>query len=163
MLCDKCKKRQATVHRRELVDNKYCELHLCDECAAYTFGEFENNVENAILAGLFGEPVVSEKTCPACGMRFSDYERTGLLGCPSCYDVFNAELLPHIARIQGKVTHTGKGGGVYTSEHDLRMQLSSLQDEMEKALKSGNYIKAGHINNRLDLIKKKLSGGGGAR
>lgn len=159
MLCQNCKKREATVNHIEYIGNTPCELHLCAQCAAYTYGEFESNVESAILAGLFGEEKESEKVCPACGMRFSDYERTGLLGCPSCYDVFNAELLPHIAKIQGKVTHIGKGGGVYTSEHDLRMQLSSLQDELEKSLKSGNYIKASRINARLNAIKKKLSGG----
>lgn len=159
MLCQNCRKREATVNHIEYIGNTPCELHLCKECAAYTYGEFENNVENAILAGLFGEEEKSEKVCPACGMRFSDYEKTGLLGCPSCYDVFNSELLPHIAKIQGKVTHTGKGGGVYTSEHDLRMQLSSLQDELEKSIKSRNYIKASRINDRLNIIKKKLSGG----
>lgn len=158
MLCQKCKKREATVHREETVGGKKCEFHLCAECAAYTYGEFEDNVQGAIMAGLLGERVPQDKKCPACGMRWSDYEKTGLLGCPSCYDVFHAELLPHIARIQGKTTHKGKGGGVYTSEHDLRMQLSSLQDELEGALRSGNYIKATHINDRLNRIKNKLAG-----
>ena len=39
----------------------------------------------AMLNGLFGEPEQPvKKVCKVCGMRFEDYERTGLLGCPSC-------------------------------------------------------------------------------
>ena len=158
MLCQNCKKREATVHRTETVNGQLCESHLCAQCAAYTYGEFEKNVGNAVKAGLFGEEPRGEKVCPVCGTRFTDFEKTGLLGCPSCYDVFKTELLPHIARIQGKVKHTGKDGGVYTSEHDLRIQTTSLQDELEAALKGRDYARAGRIHEQLDAIKKKLAG-----
>ena len=158
MLCQKCRKREATVNHTEIINGDACSINLCDECMVETYGQFETNVAEAILSGLFGESVKQHKTCPACGMRFSDYEQSGLLGCPSCYDVFNEELMPYIARIQGKTRHVGKSGGVYTSEHDLRRKLTILQNNLERALKCGNYDEAGKINEKMNALKK-LSGG----
>ncbi len=158
MLCQNCKKREATVNRVETVGGKSCSQHLCAICANQLFGDFENEVANAMLSGLFDGFEPEDKVCPGCGMSFSEYERSGLLGCPSCYDYFNEELLPYIARIQGKTVHVGKGGGVYTSEHDLRLKLSSLQNAMEDALSRGDYMEAGRINEHMNALKKRNTG-----
>lgn len=158
MLCQNCKKRLATVNHVEVVNGKACALHLCDFCANQMFGEFENQFANAVLSGLFGEEMREEKVCPACGMTFSEYQRGGLLGCPSCYDVFKEELMPYIARIQGKTVHVGKGGGVHTAEQDLRLKLAALQESMENALTCGDFAEAEAINRRMQVIKKKLGG-----
>ena len=159
MICQNCKKRTATVNHVEVINGKACAQHLCAMCANELFGGFESEVQNALLNGLIGGALSEEKICPACGLGFSEYERSGLLGCPSCYDVFNEELMPHIARIQGKTMHVGKGGGVYTSEHDIHIRLSALQEEMEKALSKGDYIAAGRINEKMNAIKKRSAGG----
>lgn len=159
MICQNCKKREATDHHVEIINGKACAFHLCAMCASEMFSNFESEVENAIFSGLFGDDVRTESVCPACGLAFSEYERTGLLGCPSCYDVFNEQLLPYITRIQGKTVHVGKGGGVNTSEHDLRLKLSSLQREMESALSRGDYREAGRINEQMNALKKRNAGG----
>lgn len=160
MLCQNCKKREATVNHMEIVGGKQCTQHLCRMCANEMFGDFEEQVNNAVMNGLFGEPEPEECACPACGMRFSEYERSGLLGCPSCYDVFHERLLPHIARIQGKTVHVGKGGGVFTSEHELRLKLTALQEAMERAISNGDYKEAGRINEQMNALKKRGAGGG---
>lgn len=159
MLCQNCKKREATVNHVEIINGKACAMHLCSMCANEMFGSFESEVENAIFSGLFGDGGFEESVCPACGLAFSEYEKSGLLGCPSCYDVFKDRLIPYITRIQGRTVHVGKGGGVYTSEHDLRLKLSSLQQAMEKALSRGDYSEAGRINEQMNALKKRNSGG----
>jgi protein arginine kinase activator len=160
MICQSCKKNVATVNFIEIINGDKCEVHLCDKCYAYKYGEFEEQATNAILNGLFGISQKEEKCCKVCGMRFSDYEKTGLVGCASCYDVFKEELLPSIARIQGKVNHVGKEGGDYSTEHDLRIKLKLMQEGLEQALRSGDYLQAGKLNEQMKAIKKKLSGGG---
>jgi len=123
------------------------------------FGGFEESFAKGVASGLFDEPSTEEKVCPACGMRFSEFQRTGLLGCPSCYDVFHSELMPYVARIQGKTVHVGKGGGVNTAEHDMRLNLARLQKAMEEALGRGNYAEAEKINRQMNAIKKRHGGG----
>ena len=159
MLCQICKKREATVKHTAVVNGKACVQQLCDVCANELFGEFESQFEKAYIAGLFDDGNSGERACPVCGQTFSEYKRSGILGCPSCYDFFKEEILPYIARIQGKTVHVGKGGGVYTTEHDLRIKLSSLQEAMEDALARGDYSQAGRINEQMSALKKRFAGG----
>lgn len=161
MLCQHCKKNPATVNFIETVNGESFELHLCEQCYAYKYGEFEEQATNAFLNGLFGVPARGEKRCKVCGMRFSDYEKSGLVGCASCYDIFKEEILPSIARIQGKVRHVGKEGGDHSAEHDLRMKLKEMQEKLEIALRTGKYAEAGRLNAQMQVIKKKLLGGNG--
>jgi len=34
-------------------------------------------------------------TCPYCGCRDVDWRESGIVGCPLCYEVFQAELSRH--------------------------------------------------------------------
>ena len=39
--------------------------------------------------------------CTTCGKAFSDYEKTGRLGCGDCYKIFEKELESVLRRIHG--------------------------------------------------------------
>lgn len=110
-----------------------------------------------VCAWLFGSSA-PKKVCPVCGTTYADYERSGLLGCASCYDVFKEELLPAIKAIQGKVEHVGK---VETNNDDLGLhrRLKSLQVQLEAALREKRYVDAGKLNKRIYEINKILYGG----
>ena len=124
------------------------------------YGEFESVMSDAILSGLLGEAAPAKnKVCKVCGMRFEEYERTGLLGCSSCYDVFKDELMPSIERIQGKTRHVGKEGGDHSAEHDLRLRLKALQEQLEAALTRGDYPSASRLNRQMTAIKNAMNGG----
>lgn len=160
IMCQHCKKRPATVNFVDTVGGETVALHLCEQCYRYKYGEFESVTANAILSGLFGTSAPARsKVCKVCGMKFEDYERTGLLGCPSCYDVFKEELMPSIESIQGKTYHVGRAGGDHSSEHDLRLRLKSLQEQLEAALARGDYMAASRFNKRMTDIKKAINGG----
>lgn len=160
-VCQNCKKREATFNFIETVGGETVELHLCEFCYKFKYGEFESIASNAFINGLFGEVKPADsKTCKVCGTSFADYERTGLLGCPSCYDVFNEELLPTIMRIHGKITHVGREGGDHSSEHDLRRKLAELQQRLEDAIHRGDFREAGRLNEQMTSIKRRINGGG---
>ncbi len=158
MLCQNCKRREATENHTEIINGTRYEYHLCAHCAAEMFGGFEQSFAQGVVNGLFDEPFIGETVCPACGMPFSEFQRTGLLGCPSCYDVFHEVLLPYVAKIQGKTEHIGKGGGINTAEHDARLELARLQKAMEEALARGDYVTADKINVRMNVIRKRSGG-----
>jgi len=147
------------VRHAELINGKTCYYSLCEMCAKELFGSFEKSFSQGVASGLLDEPSARECVCPSCGTTFSDFQRTGLLGCPSCYDVFREELLPYIAKIQGKVEHIGKSGEVNTAEHEVLIKLSALQTEMESALEMGDYARVDAINRQINALKKKPKGG----
>ncbi len=159
MLCQHCKKNIATNDYIEIINDKMYESHLCNECYADLYGELNSKANNDLWAGLFGTSTGRVKVCPVCGTTYADYERTGLLGCTSCYDVFKEELIPSIKRIQGKVNHVGKKAN-NNDAFGLHRQLKTLQEELETALRQKRFADAGRLNKKIDAIKKTLNGGG---
>ncbi len=160
MICQHCKKNTATLNYVEIINGKKFESHLCEYCYAELYGDLASKANNDLWAGLFGDGPERVKKCPVCGTTYSDYERTGLLGCASCYDVFKEDLLPSIRRIQGKVTHVGKTGE-NNDEFGLHRKLKILQEELEKALREKRYLDADRLNKQIKEINVKLYGGNG--
>jgi len=157
MLCQHCKKNEATYHHVEIIDGKSFESHLCESCrAAFPGGD------SGLYGWMFANANRTLKACPVCGTTLADYERSGLLGCASCYDVFKAELIPSIKKMQdisGEVRHVGKVGS-NNDEHGLYRRLKYLQERLENALREKNFVEAGRLNKRIDEITKTLYGGG---
>lgn len=109
MLCQRCKKNVATENYVEIINGEKYESHLCAKCSQEMYGQLHSKMSEDVCAWLFGSNA-PKKVCPVCGTTYADYERSGLLGCASCYDVFKEELLPAINAIHGKVEHVGKVG-----------------------------------------------------
>ena len=119
MLCEKCKKNEASVFYRENINGKERKYSLCPECAA----ELEKNGEikfsafphlsdmndfapfgdfgslNSIFGSLFSPEsrrsgrISSGKKCPLCGATFNELAAEGRVGCPECYKTFADELV----------------------------------------------------------------------
>lgn len=160
MLCQNCKKNIATINSVNIINGEKFESHLCAMCYAALYGEFNSKANADILTGLFGSPPSRRKVCKVCGTSYEDYERTGLLGCASCYDVFKEELMLSIENIQGKTTHVGKVGE-NNDELGLHRTLKTLQEQLEGALREKRFEDAGRLNRRISAITKKLYGGDG--
>ena len=159
MLCQHCKKNEANVNYVEVINGESFELHLCSSCYAEMYGGLNSKSAGEIWPGLFGDVRHEKKVCPVCGLSYSDYERTGLLGCASCYDVFKEELIPSIRRIQGKVNHVGKTAD-NRDEFGLHRRLNELKGKLEVALREKRYADAGRLNAEINEIKKIIYGGG---
>jgi uvrB/uvrC protein len=160
MLCQRCKKREATMNFIELIHGDKVGYNLCAKCYAEMFGTINSALDGDILAGLFGQSENKRvRSCPVCGISYSDFERTGLLGCASCYDVFKEELMPYIERIQGKVMHVGKVGQ-NAREQDLTRTLSQLQEQLERAVRDKNYLAAERINIKISQVRRRMSENG---
>lgn len=160
MLCQYCKNNIATVNYVEIINGDKFQSHLCEACYAALSAELNSKVNNDLWADLFGTGKPhAQKVCPVCGTTYSDYERSGLLGCASCYDMFKEELLPSIQRIQGKTNHVGKATK-NNDEFGLYRKLKDLQEQLEQALKERRYGEANRLNRQIYEINKTLYSGG---
>lgn len=156
-ICQHCKKREATHSQTSIINGIVTESRLCDQCYQEIYGAIESGFP--FWADILESPrPVTGKRCSFCGMRFSEYERTGLLGCASCYDVFKEELIPNILKIQGDINHVGKVGKNYSS-HDLSREINDLQQKLERAVREKNYGEADKLNKRIMSLNKQLNGG----
>lgn len=117
MLCDKCKKRPATVHYQQVINGQAREQHLCGQCAA-GFGAFGT----LDLNKLFAAPAPQEQiSCPVCGMSLGEFQAVGRFGCSYCYQAFAEAIKPLIRRYHGDRRHKGK------IKHPLKYQTGSSE------------------------------------
>ncbi|MCD8205795.1 MAG: hypothetical protein LUD29_04190 [Clostridia bacterium] len=154
-ICMRCGDHVAThlveLHRFGVVTR----VALCDECYEKVG---ENLTAFVSYSDVFGFPASrAELVCPSCGMKFSSYQKTGLLGCPDCYTVFWNQLESQIKNIQGSVYHTGKVKKPDDGE-DLMTEINELQKRIETAVKEKNYLEADRLNNILEKVMAEKSG-----
>ncbi len=166
MLCQDCKKKDATVHLTQIVDNEKVTVNLCKECADKR--GFHNPFEGPVfpltqflasMAGQLSEKKLpkDERKCPVCGNGFSDFSKIGRFGCGSCYTTFRKEISELIQKIHGTSTHKGKTPQTPSGEIMKTLQEEKkLQDELKKAIEKEDFEKAALIRDRIKtLIEKK--------
>lgn len=176
--CERCNKYKANVHIVKVFDGIKKELNICEKCAK-ELGEFNlnsiTNVENTfslnILGGLLeyfnnNQPSsvikINDSECPKCKTTYAEFKNSGFLGCDKCYDQFMKILDIFIKRVQNSSEHTGKipfrcGGNVI-----IKRELSSLKDDLQKAILSEEYEKAAEIRDKIKNIQDKMKGDEGS-
>ncbi len=116
MLCDICKKQEATVHLTEVINEEVSELHICEECAKSKGAQMQQHFGIAdLLSGLVDLPYDSlpkskriRIKCPTCGMSYNNFKKIGRFGCADCYETFKRALYPLFKKIHGVSYRAGK-------------------------------------------------------
>lgn len=167
MKCQKCNK-PATVHITELVGKKCVELHFCEDHAKQyletseigsseiSLPDMAAQLEEAAQMKQVTEKLaeLDTKTCPVCGISFSEFRNQGRLGCPHDYIEFGEELEQLLWNIHGANEHTGKHPKVAPFDSDERTQLIKLRREMKEAVVLEEYEKASEIRDQIQNIEK---------
>ena len=168
MLCQNCKKNEATTHIKHVINGEATENHFCHSCAESLgvggfFDDFSLNLPG-IFSSFFGDSVFSlgERQldrCEKCGSCFDDIIKTGKVGCADCYEKFYSKLLPSIQRIHGKAKHQGKipeihGTKVTAREKTAEEKIADLQKEMQKAIEEQNFERAAVIRDEIKKLKE---------
>ena len=169
MLCEVCKKNEATVFITKIVNGNKQQLNLCEHCAkefdGFSSGQGMEFVSpfsfQNILSGLLdyiGEPpksnIDSDISCKNCGMTLRDFKETGILGCSECYKNFSSTVNPVINRVQGKVEHVGKIPKKCGKDITTKRKLNDLKQELQKAIALEEYEKAADLRDQIREIQK---------
>jgi len=172
MLCDICKKNEATIHYKEIVGGQQKSLNICAECAqkheketGLNFGAF-NLAEMLCNLGKLAAGEQEEKTappakelaCPHCGRTVKELKESGgRLGCADCYRSFAPILDGVFSRVQRGKVHVGKrpsrkrgvGGAAAAAAH-----LAALKKELAELVKVENYEKAAQVRDAIRELEK---------
>lgn len=181
MLCQNCGNNEANVRYTQIVNGVKKEMNLCSECAEKMginsnfnmkmplsfsdfLGDFFNEYEDTFALPSF----VKEKTkakCENCGLTYDDFLKTGLLGCPKCYEVFEDRLNPAIRNIQGNTKHVGRvpGRNVNNNIDNIKKeepakvektQKEKLEEELKQAIKEERYEDAAKLRDQIKTLDK---------
>ncbi|MBD3178895.1 MAG: hypothetical protein GF417_04450 [Candidatus Latescibacteria bacterium] len=168
MLCQICKKREATIHFTNVVGSDVQKIHLCKYCAEEKGFDYlkKSNIEKSdLLSGLIdsslGKGTGSKKqdSCGNCGMKYSAFKKNGVLGCSQCYDIFRKHLHPLLRSIHGNTRHTGKVPPRYIREVSGKRKVISLREELEKVIEEENYERAAEIRDEIKALEEGKEAG----
>ncbi len=159
MLCEHCKKNQATTHVHQEVNGEARDYMLCSECAvkfgyasmlnpfAFSIGEMLGSmlVQNEPAQNTLPD----EKRCKGCGATFTDIRGSGMAGCAECYAAFYEEFVPSLQRIHGQTEHTGKVPASAGQRYKLHSEIKSLQKDLKGAVEAQDYERAAQLRDRI--------------
>jgi len=174
MLCEKCKKRTATVFYNENINGKTRSYSLCGECAAKLrekgnlqditsmIGSFADPfavLHDDLFSGFFGIPamksVPAAKKCRDCGCTYSDIAETGKVGCPTCYEIFGDELSRMIQSVHGTTSHTGSVPARHRAKQARAEELRRLKKELQEAVQKEDYERAATLRDEVRKLQSE--------
>lgn len=163
MKCDKCDN-PATVHLIEIVEGKKIEKHLCEKHAAedgvtvkMSPAPISELLEKFVQkhSGDMADAGERAGVCGECGLTWEQFRKRGVLGCPCCYDAFEASLSPLLARAHESADrHIGKAPRCAGTDQSRQQQLMALRKELEKAVAGEQYEKAAALRDQVDQIEQ---------
>lgn len=163
MICQFCKKREASIHFTNVVGNKVDKIHICHQCAeekGFDYLKKSNFAMGDLISGLFessateAETGTTKTSCPNCGTVFATFKKVGKLGCSQCYESFEAELLPLLRSIHGNTTHMGKVPKRFCQQVNLQRRVMELQEELSRAVEREEYERAAEIRDEIKTLKQ---------
>ena len=161
MLCQHCKKNEANMHMKRIINGSATEIHLCSDCARSlgygdSLGGFGLGFSD-IFSELLGR---TEKTlsgnalrCSLCGKSFEDIAESGRVGCAECYTTFYDKLLPTLRKIHGKTTHQGKSpSNISTTRATKGNDVEQLKAALKNAVEREDFELAAKLRDEINLI-----------
>ncbi len=164
MSCDQCREREAVIHLTQIVNEQVTTLHLCERCAAEKGVESPGGVSKTPLGSFLAAmgkgpeqaPVAARAaaTCEHCGASFQDFRESGRLGCPECYQAFEAPLRDLLRRLHGATHHLGEryvDRGQAATETQPR--VADLREQLRVAVETENFELAAELRDRLRVLE----------
>src|SRR2546422_4905711 len=139
MLCDICKKNEATVHLTQIVDAKMLKADLCEACSkAKGIQEASGFSLADLLVGLGAADEIKTEApgvqCSMCGFTQADFKKTGRLGCSTCWETFEAGLASLLKAMHKSDRHIGKVPKRAAHTVVVGERIKELTGELEKAV-----------------------------
>jgi protein arginine kinase activator len=160
MRCERCGKRDATVHFTQVEGEEVVQRHLCDACAAELNipvdpGSSATGPLATFLAQLeAGRETRGSEACLGCGLRLVDLRRSGRVGCAECYDHFGEHLRPLLRKLHGSLQHVGKHPpDSPASELDRTARLLYLRRDLERSIANEDFERAAALRDQIRRLE----------
>ena len=96
----------------------------------------------------------TELKCPLCGHSYSDFRKSGKLGCGECYNTFRAPLSVTLKQIHHNPLHKGKVPKTYDEKIRKKRELENLKAELSTAVKAEDYEEAAKIHRKIKELER---------
>ena len=152
--CQKCPK-QATLHITEVLgEDRFEEVHLCEDCAKKYLYEPQEKQKAAAESEADLEDAPAGARCPECGISFLEFRNHGRFGCSHDYDAFKAELAPLLESVHGDVRHAGKTPHRAPRTKTAQTELTQLRQKLQALVTEEKYEEAARVRDRIKQLEE---------
>jgi len=144
MKCDYCDD-PATIFLSQLTNEKLKKICLCESCSKNKeiiekeqLNEILQQTSDESPASVEPEPSL-EITCE-CGFTMNDLTKTGRLGCPKCYVVFENVLSSTTPSIES-----------------LLKKKNKLSSALDNAIENEEFEKAAQVRDEMSSLNEKIA------
>lgn len=166
--CKDCPKKK-TVHLTQIMDSGMKKYDVCEDCPVAA--KFQDPVSFKSLTNLSGvksegdngsdsntpDPTPTESTpgitCPTCRYTEESFNKNGRLGCPNCYDVFDANIQRILPEMHRGTVHKGKIPAHLESSIQKENQIQHLEQELQEAIRLENFEEAAKLRDQLRSMR----------
>jgi protein arginine kinase activator len=164
-LCDACHKAVAKIHVTDVQSGKAVQQrHFCKACAASggmlqgTPMKLSPEVLDDLFSGLKGGEPSSRRpkdtlACVGCGMTLAEFRMRGRMGCPRCYLVFKAALVPLLDRVHDGNSHRGRFPGRAPAAAVQPDLVADLKRRLADAIHGQAYEDAARLRDELRKVE----------
>lgn len=99
---------------------------------------------------------MTDKVCPNCNRKESEFLSTYMLGCPKCYDVFSKKIEEFLLNIGQGDCHKGKTLKLSSKDRELLAEYRALFIEKEKAVIEGRFTDTAEISKIIYELSEEL-------
>lgn len=169
MMCDECGVRPAAIHLTTFTNGEKQERNLCATCLTKYKMQLTNlDISNlaGILSGFIEKALTAKKedadsgfdgVCETCSLQYSQFKRTGILGCSDCYKAFREPIEEMLVRMHGNAQHVGRVPGGVNSTVALKLNIDKLKQQLLKAVSEEEYEKAASLRDRIRALNQELA------
>lgn len=180
MICDECGKNPAVFSVTITSGGDTSNRHLCGDCMKKMEATFTQGNIHGFLSSILGMLGAAQKqetqtVCSHCGLSYSEFERTGRLGCAQCYQDFQKELKPMLQRIHGSSQHVGRTPAGYKAADDQKTteqpvaaeapaptpeelnakRIEELRQKMDEAVAVENFEAAAQYRDEIRALSQE--------
>ena len=93
--------------------------------------------------------------CPACDATLADFQASGRLGCPTCWETFERPLRDLLRRVHGATRHVGEIPPTATGVpgvSTVAQQRDRLKAALAAAIAAERFEEAAEVRDRLHAL-----------
>ena len=165
MLCEKCKKKKATVFYNENLGGKTRSCSLCADCAETMrrTGELEDVripaassafgcSESAMFGNLCGI-TVPHNIAAVCASTLAGIAESGSVGCAACYKTFRDEISGSLHALPESTPYPGRMPRGFRLRREREARAALLREQMKQAVLAEDFETAALLRDQIHTLK----------
>lgn len=163
MLCDGCKKREASMMLHMITNGQLATRSLCPECAKKAHGEMAQafstmGIRMEGLNGMVEQQAAPQEAirlpkmiCASCRTPYEDIDHDTVFGCPNCYQAFHQMVIDYLSGLQEIAVFDTD---VQEVEKQEPSRKAVLERRIQEAVQQENYEQAAILRDELNELKE---------